>query len=164
MRRKLREIVSANAAALAAGARRFEQSMPRASSILPESYISNHLDELAGLNDLAQAFVAEGRLAEMENRPADAAKSYLDTIHLGNESARGGVLIDELVGIAIEAIGTSHLQNIASASRRQILPRNRRDIGNSGFPKANLGRSHATGKRLVARRTFAVWRYELDAV
>ena len=74
--------------------------------------MSNHLDELAGFKRLARAFAREGRLAEMENRTGDAAKSYLDTIRLGNESARGGVLIDELVGIAIEAIGTSHLQKL----------------------------------------------------
>jgi hypothetical protein len=71
------------------------------------------LDELAGMKRLAQAFAAEGKLSEMKNHPADAAKSYLDAIHFGNESARGGVLISELVGIAIEAIGTSDLQKIA---------------------------------------------------
>ena len=48
----------------------------------------------------------------MENRPGDAAKSYLDTIRLGNKSARGGVLIDHLVGIAIEAMGTAGLQKL----------------------------------------------------
>ncbi len=73
---------------------------------------STLLNQLAGMKRLAQAFVAEGRLAEMENRPNDAAKSYLDTIHLGNESSRGGPLIDELVGIAIESIGTSRLTNL----------------------------------------------------
>ena len=73
---------------------------------------AGHFNELAGLKRLAQAFAAEGKLAEMENHPNDAAKSYLDVIHLGNESARGGPLIDELVGIAIESIGTSHLTNL----------------------------------------------------
>ena len=77
-----------------------------------ENYMSRHLPELAGFKRLAQAFVTEGRLAEMENRPGDAAKSYLDAIRLGNKSARGGVLIDALVGIAIEAMGTAGLQNL----------------------------------------------------
>jgi hypothetical protein len=62
---------------------------------------------------LAQAFTAEGKLAEMENRPADAAKSYLDAVHFGNEATRGGVLIDQMVGMAVESIGTSHLINLA---------------------------------------------------
>jgi hypothetical protein len=77
-----------------------------------ESYMSRHLSELSGCKKLAQAFAAEGRLADMENRPSDAAKSYLDAISLGNKSARGGILIDQLVGIAIKAIGTSHLQKL----------------------------------------------------
>jgi hypothetical protein len=75
---------------------------------------STLLDQLAGMKRLARAFVAEGKLAEMENHPNDAAKSYLDAVHFGNESARGGVLINELVGVAIEAIGTMNLTNLVS--------------------------------------------------
>jgi hypothetical protein len=74
---------------------------------------STLLDQLAGMKRLAQAFTAEGKLAEMENRPADAARSYLDAVHFGNESAHGGVLIDQMVGTAVESIGTSHLINLA---------------------------------------------------
>jgi hypothetical protein len=36
----------------------------------------------------------------------------LDAVRLGNKSACGGILIDQLVGIAIKAIGTSHLQKL----------------------------------------------------
>ena len=53
-----------------------------------ENYMSRHIPELADFKRLAQAFAAEGRLAEMENRPGDAAKSYLDAIRLGHKSAR----------------------------------------------------------------------------
>jgi hypothetical protein len=73
---------------------------------------STLLDQLSGMKRLAQAFAAEGRLAEIENRTGDAAKSYLDAVHFGNETVRGGVLINELVGVAIEAIATSHLTNL----------------------------------------------------
>jgi hypothetical protein len=76
------------------------------------NWVGRHLAELADHKRLAQAFVAEGMLAGMENRPGDAAKSYLDTIRLGHKSARGGVLIDQLVGTAIEAMGVSHLQKL----------------------------------------------------
>jgi len=75
-----------------------------------QEYMSNHMAELAPLRRLAQTLVAEGKLAEMEEHPGDAAKSYLDTIHLGTESPRGGLLIDQLIGTAIEALGTSHLE------------------------------------------------------
>ena len=77
-----------------------------------ENYMANHLNDLAGCKRLAQLLAAEGRLAEMEDRPADAARSYLAAIHLGAESARGGVVIDQLVGTAIEAIGVAGLQKL----------------------------------------------------
>ncbi|HXR46346.1 MAG TPA: hypothetical protein VN784_02810 [Candidatus Limnocylindrales bacterium] len=71
-----------------------------------------HLDQLTALKRLAQAFAAQGRLAEMEKRPADAVQSDLDMIRLANDSASGGVIIDQLVGIAIEAIGVANLQKV----------------------------------------------------
>jgi hypothetical protein len=108
---QVRKIVSANAAALVL-ARAGLSNQCRVPVQYSLSYISNHLDELTGLKRLARTFVAEGILAEMENRPADAAKSYLDTIHLANESCCGGLLIDELISIAIEAIGTAHMRTL----------------------------------------------------
>ena len=77
------------------------------------TYQKNHIAEIVQLRKLGQAFVAEGRLAERERRFADAAKSYLDAIRLGDASARGGSLIDAMVGIAIDGTGISALQNIA---------------------------------------------------
>jgi hypothetical protein len=77
-------------------------------------YIENHLPALAGIKLLAQAFLAEGKLAEMDHRPCDAAKSYLDAIRLGIECRRGGVLIDGLVGIAVESMGASQLQKLVA--------------------------------------------------
>jgi hypothetical protein len=124
------------------------------------SYISNHLSDLAGLKRLAQALIAEGRLAEVENRPGDAAKSYLDTIHLANASSHGGVLIDELVGMAIEAMGTSHLQ--------ALIPR--LDAKSSRYAAAALevlDSQKQTWNEVMqqerdwSRRTFRGTRYEL---
>jgi hypothetical protein len=73
------------------------------------SYFTN----LAKCKYLAQAFVAEGRLLELENRPGDAADSYVTTIRLGIATSNGGILIDSLVGVAIEAIGTVRLEKLA---------------------------------------------------
>jgi hypothetical protein len=108
---QLRAVVSSNAAALSL-ARAGLSNQCQVPMQFSQSYISNHLNELAGLKRLAQAFAAEGMLAEMEGRTNNAVQSFLDTIHLGNEASRGGALIDELVGIAIQAIGTSHLQTL----------------------------------------------------
>jgi hypothetical protein len=75
------------------------------------SYYTN----LAKCKGLAQAFAAEGRLRELENRPADAADSYLSAIRLGNATRQGGLIIDALVGIAIESIGTVRLERLCSS-------------------------------------------------
>lgn len=71
-----------------------------------------HLEELTAIKCLAHTFAAEGRLANVESRPDDAAKSYLDVIYLANQSTCGGTLIDEMVGRAIEALGTEKLQEL----------------------------------------------------
>lgn len=68
---------------------------------------------LGGLKRLAQALTAEGRLQESEGRPTDAADSYLTTIRLGFAVSKGGLLIDALVGVAIEAMGDSYLQKLS---------------------------------------------------
>lgn len=65
------------------------------------------------IKDLAFAFAAEGDLAEIQGHADEAARSYLDIVHLANESSRGGVIIDELVAIVIERIGTDKLRQLS---------------------------------------------------
>lgn len=79
-----------------------------------DDYTSNAMPRLGEFKALAQAFVAEGRLAQKEGRTNDALRSYLDCARFGEASARGGVLLDKLVGLACEATGREHL--------RQLLP------------------------------------------
>ncbi len=108
---QLREIVSVNAEALllARASLSNECRVPIQFSL---PYLDRHLSELAGLKRLAQAFVAEGRFAEKQKRFSDAAGAYLDLIRLGSDAERGGVLIDALVGFAIENMGVAGLQKI----------------------------------------------------
>jgi hypothetical protein len=70
-------------------------------------------ESLAGLKRLAQAFAAESRLAELEERPADAAHACLETIRLGRQTNRGGLIINSLVSVAIQAIGLARLERLA---------------------------------------------------
>ena len=70
------------------------------------------LSRLAGMKRLVEAMSAEGRLAEMENRPADAMEAYLAVIRLGYAISRGGLILDCLVGIATESIGTAILEKL----------------------------------------------------
>jgi hypothetical protein len=67
---------------------------------------------LMAMKYLARGFAAEGDLAEIQGHPEQAVKSYWDMIRLANEASRGGALIDELVGIAIEREGTDELRKL----------------------------------------------------
>lgn len=71
--------------------------------------------DLPALKRVALLLAAEGRLDEMQNRPADAALSYLRAIELGDRLSHGGLLINRLVGIACEAIGMNPLLKLFPA-------------------------------------------------
>jgi hypothetical protein len=77
--------------------------------------VASDYPAMGSLKKLAQAFAAEGRLAEMENRANDAIKSYLDLVHMSVESARGGIIINALVEVAFEKMGTSYLEKLANS-------------------------------------------------
>jgi hypothetical protein len=75
-----------------------------------EAFLSNHIIAFKGLRVLGQTLMAEGRLAELENRPRDAMKCYLDVVRLGIVSAHGGLIADALLGQSNEAMGREFLQ------------------------------------------------------
>jgi hypothetical protein len=106
----LRVLVNQNTEAFQIGRTGLQQECRVVLDYSPAS--STHLDQLSALKRLALGFVAEGRLAENENRVNEAAGFYLDTIRLGNQSAHGGVVIDQMVGLAFEAFGVANLQKI----------------------------------------------------
>ncbi len=81
--------------------------------------VAGLLAELADMKRLALLLGAEGRLREMDNRVADAARSYVDAIHFGNEISRGGFVISHLVGIACEAIGDTPLSKLVPKLDRE---------------------------------------------
>lgn len=65
---------------------------------------------LGSIKRLGVTLTAEGLLAELESKPAVALRSYLDSLRFGQESSRGGLIIERLVGIANEQIGLDHLR------------------------------------------------------
>jgi hypothetical protein len=107
---ELQKLVAANAGALSL-ARAGLSNQCRVTTQFTKTYLdlNHHFVELSGFKNLAHALMAEGKLAELENHPGAAAKFYLEAFHLGNESARGGLLIDQMVGTAGEALGTRSL-------------------------------------------------------
>jgi hypothetical protein len=80
-----------------------------------DTYRSNHTSvELSALRKLAQTLLAEGRLAEAENRTNDAVNSYLDAARLGAKSARGGNVTDAMVSSAIVFMSLNSLRPLMS--------------------------------------------------
>jgi hypothetical protein len=109
---QLHNTATANAEALAL-ARAALSNACRVPVQFTEAYAERHFNDLAAIKKLAQAFLTEGKWAESQNRQRDAAAAYLDVIHLGTQSGQGGVLIDELVAIAVESQGSVHLNPLA---------------------------------------------------
>lgn len=107
---ELQAALKTNTAAIAKGhdALKLECRVPLQWPPAPENG-----DETTAPLNLSEAFVAEGMLAEIENRPQDAVKCYLDVVRLGDESSRGGLLADGLRGIAIESSGADRLQKLS---------------------------------------------------
>jgi hypothetical protein len=88
-------------------------------------YIGNSVPALTGFKRVAQALMAEGRLAELEGRTNEAARSYLACVQLGEASARGGMLIHRLVGMACGTLGVQKLRHLLptldGAAQKMVL-------------------------------------------
>jgi hypothetical protein len=108
---QLRQIVAANAPALILAKSALSNEC-RVTVTFTEAWSEKHFPELASIKRLAQAMAAEGKLAEQEGRDQDALASYLEVVRLGSQADRGGVIIDELVGIAVESLGLAELQKL----------------------------------------------------
>jgi hypothetical protein len=101
----LHALVATNAEAL----RLLRVGLSHRCAVPTEAQITNFASvssDLIGLKSLAKVLSAEGRRAEMENRPADAARSYVDAIRLGSDMSHGGLMMNRLVGIACEGVGS----------------------------------------------------------
>lgn len=105
---QLRAVVARNRPALA----RLRQGFKKSYRNPPLASFNQMLRVIADSRELARELVAEGKLAEREGRPNDAARSYLDCLRLGVDVPRGGMVIHGLVGIAIQSIGLKALQNV----------------------------------------------------
>ena len=108
---ELRSLVAGNADALGL-ARDGLRKQCRVPLDYSMNYLSNHLSDLSAFKRLVRGFLAEGRLAERENRYAGAAQAYVDGVRLGHECCRGGVIIDMLVGVACRSLGCQAMQGV----------------------------------------------------
>jgi len=78
-----------------------------------DSALTNTAGSINQLARMVHLLAAEGRLREMENQPAEAARSYVEAIRFGNAMSRGGFLTTRLVGIACEGFGYAPLAKLA---------------------------------------------------
>jgi len=111
---ELRKIVEQNRAALELVRSALERKC-RVPVEYSTTYIRKHLAEMWGLKGLVMALLAEGRVAELDQRTNDAARCCLEAIRLSHEAARGGMQIDHVTGVAFEALGSSKLSRILPA-------------------------------------------------
>jgi hypothetical protein len=111
---QLRGLVSSNSEPL----RLFQIGLTRECRAPTDVFITNFgimSVELPALKRVSGLLAAQGKLAEMENRPADAAHSYAQAIELGDRMSHGGILINRMVGIACEAIGMNPMPKLIPA-------------------------------------------------
>ncbi len=120
------------------------------------------LKDLAVLKRAAQLLSAEGRWAEAEGRFGDAGNSYLTAMRMGQEVQHGGIMIDALVGIAIESLGAAPaeklVKNLNAEQCRQFAV---------ALEAAEPGRESTQAvlqtEKAWARRALG-WRYPMYAV
>lgn len=159
---RLARLVAGNAAALAL-ARAAMSNQCAVPMQFSTNYLMAHLDDLARLKMLGLAFVAEGRLAELQNRTNDALHSYLDVIRLGNDSSQGGALIDELVGIALYQEGTAHLQKIVPSLDSPSCLHAAAELEGLDAQRQSWD-DVILQEQVWSRRTFVGLRYELSRI
>jgi hypothetical protein len=108
------------------------------------SYLNATVDNIGLIRQLARAYVAQGKSAELDGRTDDAVRSYVDTIRLGRAISRGGLAIDWLVGCMFEGMGVHALYGL----RGSLTPEQcRRLIGTLQVFDANRQRLDETWYR-----------------
>lgn len=106
---------------------------------------SSFLQDLSALKRVAQILREKGKLEEHDQHLADAAATYSDIVRLGCEVSRGGRIIESLVGMAIEAIGTARLESLASGPGRGAVAARGGVAGSRGRSKSLCCRGHSAG-------------------
>ena len=122
---ELRAVVDQNSKALEtvhAGLRK-QSAVPVQNDI---NWFNRHMAHVGAHKSMAQLLVAEGLIHLQKGRTNEAARSFADCIVFAHAAHRRGLMIDELVGIACQAIGAQRLVQVAphvsSDALREILP------------------------------------------
>ncbi len=129
-------------------------------------FYRQHATELGDLRRLAQLVSAEGRLAEAEARHLHAALSHFDNVKYGRVSAQGGLVIEKLVGIAIESMGILGIERVAGKlsadEARTVLGKMIERDKVPDDPDEFIARDRIFSKQTstLAERLRAMWEYK----
>jgi hypothetical protein len=111
------------------------------------------------LRQIARLLAAEGQLAKRDARAADAVRSYVDLVRLGHETARGGLIVDQMVGSVCEGMGIDRLQSLhekLDAAACRDLAQKLDEIEARREPFAEiLAREHDLQEAIIAELGFA---------
>lgn len=84
--------------------------------MVPQNYsaaeVQRLLGELSAFKSLASLQRMEGKLAELNGKTNEAVKNYLEGVRFADDSSRGGLVINKLIGIACEAIAMKSLNTL----------------------------------------------------
>jgi hypothetical protein len=97
--------------------------------------------DVQSLRAIARALYGQGKLAAMEGRNKDAIASFIETIRLGRATMQQGILIDLLVGITIEGIGSggiAEMRGTLSAEECLALTPRLSDLLDRPTPSADV--------------------------
>jgi hypothetical protein len=90
-----------------------------------QAQIAVALERLNTIRAAGRVLSAEAKVAEKEGRIVDAVKSCLDLVRLGQELARGGLVVDRQMGNAFERDGIAALRAMQSKLtgelRREVM-------------------------------------------
>lgn len=91
------------------------------------NFVAKSLPDIQFQREVARAVAAEARLAALEGRAGDAADSYITMLRLGN-SAGNGLMMNDLVGMAIGGMGLQGAASILPQLDAAELARLRREM------------------------------------
>jgi hypothetical protein len=130
-----------------------------------KTYYDQHWNELSDMKKLAQLISAEGRLGQAEGRYGDAARAHLGNVSFGQLSSNGGLIIEKLVGLAIEAVGIVGLERVAdrltARETRTVIEALQASDSRSKAPAEFVARDRLWSKRVytLGDRIRGIWQY-----
>jgi hypothetical protein len=117
---QLRTIVQQNSAAL----EEVRRGLNKESAVLVTNeinWLNSHLPRLSANKAFAQLLTAQGLLSLEEKRTNDAARSFSECIKFGYAAHHRGLMLDDMVASACQALGAGKLESIRAGISKSTL-------------------------------------------